>query len=134
MTEQEENPYQPPESAAEAPPTVRPAKKGKDPFEMQVAKFSLYSPFIMFLLSCVLQTSMREQRAVAMTISVIVTLTTLAAFAMGFVGLVLGIKRKWSGVIIRSIGGIFLNGGLLALFVMGILSALRLRANMPNVP
>lgn len=119
----EQNPYEPPQIAADAV-SVAQSVDGKDPFALQAAKFSLYSPFIMFLLGCVLRNVVGGQHVVATVISAIVVLTTLAAFVMGFVGVVLGTRLGRTGIIVRSIGGIFLNGVLISIWVVAIFAVL----------
>jgi len=123
------NPYAAPEVP---PPPPAPKTKEKEPFSHQAAKFSLYAPFILMLLGFVMRSVLgRGEQAeqhlqdgstlqVESAIAIIQLLTTLAAFGLGFVGLVGGILRRKGWTIAIAIGGILLNG-LILTFVVSVL-------------
>jgi hypothetical protein len=116
------NPYSPPTTETSIP-AAEPAAKGKEPFSLQAAKFSLYAPFILFLMGMCLsgqvdlhrKTPVGNQLAVAL--GGLSFLTTSAAFILGFVGFIGGIQRKSVRTIIYSALGIILNGGLVLLWL-----------------
>ena len=103
----------------------------KEPFSTQAAKFSLYAPFILFLVGLVLRVQIQAHagtdtgRQMGIALGGLSFLTTLAAFGLGFVGLVGGISRRATRTILFSILGILLNGGLIALWISMILAIIR---------
>jgi len=127
-----ENPYQPPPDVPPPPP----AKKilGKEPFSHQAAKFSLFAPFILFLVNlfCVNSTlddyaGTETGRQIAFLIGGLWALTVLAALVLGVVGVIGGIQRRAVWTIICAVFGILLNGGLI-LITAGVIVKLQ------NVP
>ena len=115
------NPYQSPTSPNTSD-SNKPTEStdSKPPFSLQAAKFSLYSPFIMVLISFCTTSQMQfkenpELRSqISFAIGLIVNLTTLAALVLGVVGLIGGIQRRSSGTIAIAVLGVLLNGALVA--------------------
>ena len=121
------NPYQPPSNTELGTASDgKPSNQGKVPFSLQAAKFSLYAPFIVFLISCCASRPGFEENPdlrsqIGFAIGLIVWVTTLAAFGLGIVGVIGGIKRRATGTIAIAVLGILLNSALIvsavALFV-----------------
>ena len=113
------NPYQSP-NAPEQPHKPAPLAGEKQPFSLQAAKFSLYAPFILFLINFCASSQLEFednadlQGQMRFAIGLIVVLTTLAAFVLGFVGVIGGIMRRAAGTIIIAVLGVLLNGLLIA--------------------
>jgi hypothetical protein len=115
------NPYQSPATSSSLPSPAKTAK-AKEPFSHQSAKFSAYAPFILFLMSWCVQGQIAAHRGtptgvqLSTALAWLSILTTVAAFALGFVGLVGGIQRRAARTIVLSVVGILLNTALLTLW------------------
>jgi len=120
-----------------APPPLLPASssasvKGqpKEPFSHQAAKFSAYSPFILFLLGGCLQVQLRTHAGtdtgvqLAFVLGGLFILTTAIAFALAIVGICGGVARRAIWTIAQATAGIALNAGLLTLWGTAIVTLL----------
>ena len=117
--ESRQNPYTSPEEYVQ-PSRDEPALPPKPPFYDQAAKFSLYAPFILFLMNLChpSRTNGKLDEAdiqVAYVLAWIAILTIIAAFGLGVAGLVGGIAHRAIGTAIRAILGILLNGAMIYL-------------------
>jgi len=105
-----------------APSSAAVSGRPKEPFSHQAAKFSAYAPFILLVLGACLNGQMRAHAGtdtgvqLAFAIGSLFLLTTTAAFVLGWFGLHGGIVRRAVWTIVLAAAGIFLNGGLLAMW------------------
>ena len=111
------NPYsapasQPPSAAEDGAP------KPKQPFLLQAAKFSLYAPFILFLLSLVMGGQVDAHKGTVTGKYMVLILfgvqvfTTLAALILGVVAVVGGFRHRAFGTAVRGVFGVILNTGM----------------------
>lgn len=131
-----ENPYVSPTAAAEPPRPASPFKAGgagkpakpKEPFSHQAAKFSAYAPFILLLMSWCVRGQFDHYEAtdtgtqLSVAIGALAVLTTLAAFVLGIVGLVGGIRRRAAWTAVLASLGVLMNAGILTLWGMVIVA------------
>ena len=117
-----DNPY---DSPTEITPPRRPAPTadGKPPFSHQAAKFSLYAPLVVFMISCFSRPIIRDNqgtdagRQLGLFLAGLSVLLTVSAFTLGIVGLVGGVQRSSVRIILMAGLGVLLNACMLGLWI-----------------
>ena len=101
------------------PEWVQPIPPEKPFFLQQAAFFSLYAPFILFLISAILgyalQSTFPWYRWVIVVYAIVYHVTIVAAFALGVIGFIGGIRHRCVEIYGCAFWGCFFNGTLLAL-------------------
>lgn len=113
------NPYDSPRDA-NAPPSGDLGNGKRRSFVDQAAKFSLYSPVVVVIINAFSGTLRRGDELARQGGFVLVwlcTLMTIAALILGIVGLVGGVIKGRMGVVVRSLLGVLINGGMIYLTV-----------------
>jgi hypothetical protein len=129
----------PPQIPAPPQSDENPREKVKEPFSHQAAKFSAYTPFILFLLGACLQGQMKAHAGtdtgtqLAFAIGGLFVLTTLGAFVLGVVGLVGGLQRRANRTVLLAVGGILLNALVLSVWGFAIFGPKRPSADQAEM-
>jgi hypothetical protein len=106
----------------DTPPPVPPAPgKPRESFGHQAAKFSLYAPIVALALGCVLNGALSKPSddpsagTTRLALAAINLMLIIAGTILGVVALASMRKHGTRGILVRSIVGLFLNVGLLAM-------------------
>ena len=111
------------------PEWVQPDPPKQKPFFLQqAALFSLYAPFILFLVSAIIRYGVPSDspwyRFTVLVYTIIYQVTIVAAFILGVVGFIGGIKHRCVAIYGVAFWGCFFNGTLLALSLIAAYSRL----------
>ncbi len=117
-SEQDDNPFKPPATAASSGQ----ASSAENPqdgasFAHQAARFSLYAPVLLVTTNLIVRESLGANHPGAKGFAILSLLTIAAAFFLGIVGMIGGVKQLafWSAFV--GLFGTLLNGIILAAVV-----------------
>jgi hypothetical protein len=107
-----------------APDWVRPVPTKKKPeFLRQAAFFSLYAPFILFFISVIVNgtsSSPAWHHYATVVFAIVYRVTIVAAFVLGVIGFIGGIKHRCVEIYVCAFWGCFFNGALLTIVILSI--------------